>query len=1737
MKKHRSKALRRLTVIMLAVAMILSALPQGGLSMAACAAGDDGDTAAQEAALSTAPEDEREHGIASIEVKSAKGSEDPRYDVSFGEDSDGKFDWLLSTYSSGTTEGKYMIRARAETEGDRIWAVVESKTALFHIYRYAEVDSEEFTDVAKPSILGEDSPALYIVVGTEEPTMTPGLQMSIDFHEDANSIYTIGQREIPCLSSLKVTSNYTGEEYALSPSFDMFNGQTDYEITVPFTESKINLTKGGNGSLEVVYEEEVLSTSGNTGTGICSIGIGGDGQPSWDENGQIKLQLRVKDSSGEYSNTVYNLTIKSQYVDPAITTVLGTVYSYSGVAKSNPLEIRASNGGVAELSYQWYSSETDSNEGGTSIEGANGPQYMPDTVDLGDSLFDSEEYYYCVVSYEAGGQKYETVSNVMKSVTWTRMDVAIVDAGGDEIPENGYEFYDGGQEIAGPTLTVEFDESRGNENGTWSYSWTETRGSRLSDATVVSTDREFTVPVYEGEEYSYRYHCTVTYTEGEQSKSFPAGNSVTVSKYSAILDPVVTVTSQPESREYTQGQKPDALSVSAEASGTSGNDKFVYQWQVSYDGENYEDIDDYLDYENINGKVYKLATNASYTPEWDNTDAWYRCKVTCIATNLLGDTFESEPVYSQAAHITYQKALGLEGDGTESSPYLIGDIGDLEAVRDQVNDEGNQFAGVYFSITSDITLPDGWVPIGTSDTVFCGNIDGAKTGGGNYLLTVAKGGRPLLGYVGEATLSNLDIYGEEIAGYGVVENYTVNRSIKRSIIIDNVNLKSGTRTLMSGYIGGFASGINEVRIKNCTVEEGVVIGYSQNMSQIGSFAGDFNGYIENCVSYADVYGVDSVGGIGARKGQSMGYCTVTNCEFYGNVHATGEFAGGILASGYYSSSAPNTPCVSVINCAVYGTVKGADKVGGIFGGEPVVSQCWDNGIGYIRDNYFGGRVISDGESAGAIVGYMNSLNRYNIIENNYYDEDCGAEDGIGTIKTIDTDNENVDRSDESVTYITSGIYFRSDDPLGADKENLTKSCTAGELGSGAVTAALNGRSGSIGNWVQGADDEPVHGSEKKVYRMFISDPAAFPASAYQGDELDLTGVEVELTYTDGSSGTVDGSELTISGYDKDSLGAQRISYAYGAAVIEHDITVLKRDVGDIKVYFMLLGDSDHGDNGEIHTLADGNLTTWIDETAYTVDGNSTVLDVFMLALGEKGISFTNTNGNYIEEITNGDVTVGEMTNGANSGWMYTINGVHSSLGVAEQYLNEGDVVVFHYTDDYTRESQIGGTTTAEAVIKAIQALPDITELTLDDAAAVTAANDMYNALTDDQKAGISQELVSKLTEAVLKIAELRSQADRFAEIYAETGSYLFAMADGSAIQVGSVGGEWMVIGLARAGLLTDEQAADYYDNAVEYVKANIDDQGRLHRARSTDNSRVILGLTAIGKDVTDVGGYNLLTGLSDLEYLNRQGINGPIWALIALDSHGYEIPELSGGGTQATRENIIMSILDAQLSDGGWALSGNSADPDMTAMAIQALAPYYDDNTDVREAIDKGLAILSEIQNEDGSYSSWGTTNSESSAQVVAALTAMGIDPDTDSRFIKNGSSALNALLSYALENGGFAHTAGGTANMMATEQGYNALVAYYRYSEGENALYDMRDVTVENAGPGQGSGEDQKDEPAAGDTGGQNYDNTQPVQNGQTGQNAKTGDDRDMPLYVMMGIGAAAIAIAVKKKRRNRAA
>ncbi len=309
-----------------------------------------------------------------------------------------------------------------------------------------------------------------------------------------------------------------------------------------------------------------------------------------------------------------------------------------------------------------------------------------------------------------------------------------------------------------------------------------------------------------------------------------------------------------------------------------------------------------------------------------------------------------------------------------------------------------------------------------------------------------------------------------------------------------------------------------------------------------------------------------------------------------------------------------------------------------------------------------------------------------------------------------------------------------------------------------------------------------------------------------------------------------------------------------------------------------------------------------------------------------------------------------------------------------------------------------------------------------------------------------------------------TEIPNFDKVYADTKKYI--QNNVPAPVVASDRGEWAVLGLARAGVaLPDEYIQAYYDKVVAYVKANIGSDGILRKPDDkntpviTDNERIILALTAIGKDPANVGGKNLLAALQDRNIMqvtdtSDTDINGLVFGLLALNSGNY------------TQDSywLVQAILTQQNEDGSWSSSADTkpvGDVDMTAMALQALAPYYNEggDTTVNAAVDKALQWLS------AKYKNTGYTSAESCAQVVVALSALQLNANSDSSFVKTvdgaPTSVLGDLLRYYLGEGqGFKHAASGmTADQKATEQALYAMAAYERYCRRTNALYDMTDA------------------------------------------------------------------------------
>ena len=512
------------------------------------------------------------------------------------------------------------------------------------------------------------------------------------------------------------------------------------------------------------------------------------------------------------------------------------------------------------------------------------------------------------------------------------------------------------------------------------------------------------------------------------------------------------ILTQPESAQYLVGDAIQDLTAEADTAGTFKN--LTYQW-FSNSTNSYE-----------GAQAIPGATAAAYSlgkAEKSGTTYYF-----CTVTNKLGKDYSVSSDIAEISVKTEEEYLAehIEGTGTEADPYQIAKAEDYTLIAGLVA-SGRSFAGKYLTQTEDITLPEGWQPMGVLIDPSVGNIgSGGKNmapfsghlNGLGHTLTVPEGGLPLLGYVKDAYVENLNIYGSRIEGYGLVNNLEGVGLSGNAITIEKVTLKSGTQTLKSGLIGtyitnnGFAgcSGGYLVTIRDCVAEEGVVIGYDGTQSKIGTFAGRFNGTIENCVSYAAVYGVDSVGGIVGNQDNSMTTFKVIGCEFHGTVEASGEEAGGIIGSGYIGGWADNAMRPNILNCTVTGSVTGSNKVGGIQGGDSIVIQTYARTPNEMTGNTFRGTVSAEGEAVGAIVGYYRGLNAYDRVHDNRCETPDANLRGIGQVAYVDT-SAAVHETKLGLTYFdsSSGKFpsapgyswwqrnlNRSDDPLGADAASV-----------------------------------------------------------------------------------------------------------------------------------------------------------------------------------------------------------------------------------------------------------------------------------------------------------------------------------------------------------------------------------------------------------------------------------------------------------------------------------------------------------------------------------------------------------------------------------------------------------------------------------------------------------------------------------------------------------------------------
>lgn len=345
-----------------------------------------------------------------------------------------------------------------------------------------------------------------------------------------------------------------------------------------------------------------------------------------------------------------------------------------------------------------------------------------------------------------------------------------------------------------------------------------------------------------------------------------------------------------------------------------------------------------------------------------------------------------------------------------------------------------------------------------------------------------------------------------------------------------------------------------------------------------------------------------------------------------------------------------------------------------------------------------------------------------------------------------------------------------------------------------------------------------------------------------------------------------------------------------------------------------------------------------------------------------------------------------------------------------------------------------------------------------------------------QTAGAAAASVDEITEIADGIIRWKKQ-----DVGSEADEYLIN--DDFLSLAGTTPGDWYPIGLGRLGV------TDNFDGYLAVINDVIDKRyqsaEKLDKAKATEWHRISLAMLASGGNPRKAGMNGDIDLIADGTFnradkngglLGKQGINGYIWGLIALDAMSYAVPE----NAFYTRDDIILNILSREIDGGGWALSGNDPDPDITAMAIQSLAPYFNSEkqysypkgekvfvTKVRDAVNRALKKLSDLQQSDGGFISWGTPNSESAVQVLVALCSLGKNPFSCGDFIKNGKTVFDGIIKYRNADGGFLHSfvydednpssLPDESNTMASEQALYGMASVVRFLSGKRRLYDFR--------------------------------------------------------------------------------
>lgn len=436
----------------------------------------------------------------------------------------------------------------------------------------------------------------------------------------------------------------------------------------------------------------------------------------------------------------------------------------------------------------------------------------------------------------------------------------------------------------------------------------------------------------------------------------------------------------------------------------------------------------------------------------------------------------------------------------------------------------------------------------------------------------------------------------------------------------------------------------------------------------------------------------------------------------------------------------------------------------------------------------------------------------------------------------------------------------------------------------------------------------------------------------------------------------------------------------------------------------------------------------------SIEDGETAFSLLQKVMGDKVTSESMSFGTYIKGIDG-------LMAGATSGWLYDVNDKSAEVGADSYKLESGDVVAFRYVADWSNMSQqtLQQTLDKFGTCKTVEEpKPEEPKTEKPDGKPEEPKTEKPDGKPEEPKTEKPDgKPEDKVTEQP-KQEKVEIPAAQLNEAISKTSEKM--LQDG-------IGSDWVAIGLARSGVNVPlETKINYVKPVAEKVKK------RLNRFSATDLARTIIMMNAMNVDPTKVEGQNLVQNLFESDKVNS--VTGYAFTLLALDTKKYEIP----AEAKWNRAALVQALLQAQHTDGGWTYDSSSSkesvsNVDVTSMVLAALAPYQD-QADVKPAIQKAVDYLYKQQLGNGGFAADGQENSNSTAQAIIGLSLVkDVDHDRLNKAVQN-------LMSYQLQNGEFKWLPSDQKGSgMATEQAFLALL---QFKDLGKSIYDWSNV-VEN--------------------------------------------------------------------------